>query len=151
MCCRGGSLTLPLTQQARTAKLMLLGRFFSQFTAQLTNAGGRVNDPPLQRVCDKLKFGTQKPPRSSVAVFMYRQAPVACPFSHHTAALAATHLTENVASKIRSVVTDRFFCFTCCPKSVCPSGNQIIQDFIFPNAHSNGDRSSRCLRDRRSP
>jgi hypothetical protein len=35
---------------------MLLGRFFSQFTAQPTNAGGRVNDPPLQRVCAKLKF-----------------------------------------------------------------------------------------------
>jgi hypothetical protein len=39
---------------------MLLGRFFSQFTAQPTNAGGRVNDPPLQRVCDKLEFAKKR-------------------------------------------------------------------------------------------
>ena len=71
MCCRGGSLTLPLTQQARTAKLMLLGRFFSQFTAQPTNAGGRVNDPPLQRARDKLEFakkGAAKCPRGADAL-----------------------------------------------------------------------------------
>ena len=95
---------------------------------------GRIKNPPLRKgLPHKCQFPTQKPPRKMRGGFrfLYRQAPETCPFSHHAAAPAATPLTERCSVKIRSIVTDRLFGFTCCPMSLCPHNQGFMQKYYF--------------------
>ena len=111
-------MTLPLTQQARTAKLMLLGRFFSQFTAQPTNAGGRVNDPPLQRVCAKLKFAHLM--RKETAL-LRKAGPFVCLLDYRAALAFSTTAAKAAASWMAS--SDRLLRFISIPAFFTPFMN----------------------------